>query len=114
MNEDPRIGMLRIMQAVVEAQSNGPGTDVTQAVRTEMSDVSEREWQDLVWTLKMSRCLDVTEGPRAEDGPKVIASINGLTTRGLRELQKASTPPRQQHSCPTDGNDGDMGFFGQA
>lgn len=112
MSYDPRIGMLRILQTVVEAQSQGPGADVMEAVRTEMSDVPTEVWQDHVWTLKMSRCIEVTEGPRTEEGVKVLASIDGLTTRGLRELQKASAPPMQQHSCPTDGNDGNLGFLG--
>lgn len=114
MSEDPRIGMLRILQAIVDAQSQGPAGDLMEAVRMEMNDVPMDEWQDLVWTLRSSRCLEVTEGPRTDEGRRVISSINGVTTRGLRELQKASAPPRDVHACPTDGNDGAMGFLGRA
>ncbi|MGQ0678295.1 MAG: hypothetical protein ACT4OM_01315 [Actinomycetota bacterium] len=108
MNEEQRIGMLRIMQAVIDT----PDTAL-EAVRSEMRDMPD-QWEDLVWMLKMSRLIDVTEGDPGEGGRRTIASINGLTTRGLRELQRSYSPPQQVHSCPTDGNDGHMGFMGGA
>jgi hypothetical protein len=110
---DARMGQLEILQTVVDALAKGP-RELTEVVHDEMVKlgVPADQYLDMVMTLKMSRCLDVTEGPRTEDGRRVIESINGITTRGLRVLQQASEPPMQMHSCPTDGDEGELGFFG--
>lgn len=99
-----------MLQATLDAEAQGPG-DMTARVRASMEDTSPEDFSEIVWMLKSARCLDVTEGPRTEEGKKVIASINGITTRGLRELQKGSQAPAAVHSCPTDGDDGRLGFL---
>jgi hypothetical protein len=110
---DSRMGQLEILQTVVDAQAKGPG-NLTEAVHDQLANlgVQDDQYLDMVMTLKMSRCLDVTEGARSEDGGRVIESINGITTRGLRVLQQASEPPMELHSCPTDGDEGRLGFYG--
>lgn len=110
---DARIGQLEILQTVVDALAKGP-CELTEVVHDQMVKlgVPADQYLDMVIMLKMSRCLDVTEGPRTEDGGRVIESINGITTRGLRVLQQASEPPMEMHSCPTDGDEGRLGFFG--
>ncbi len=105
---DVQTGMVRILQAVLDAEAQGPG-DMTARVRTAMEDTPGDQFTELVMMLKSSRCLDVS-AERTETGQPVITSINGITTRGLRELQKASQEPTAMHSCPTDGDEGRLGF----
>ncbi len=105
---DVQEGMVRVLQATLDAEAEGPG-DLTPRVRTAMHDAGSDEFTELVMMLKGSRCLDVV-AERTEDGKPVIARIKGLTTRGLRVLQEASEAASAVHSCPTDGDDGRMGF----
>lgn len=106
---DQQAAMVAILQAVVDLQAEGPA-DLTQRLPEAVPDIPPEDFRELVVTLKFSRCLDATlsDGP---DGKKSIESINGITTRGLRELQKSWQAPAAQHSCPTDGGDGRIGFF---
>lgn len=97
-----------MLQATLDAEAEGPG-DLTSRVRTAMQDAPAEQFTDLVMMLKSSRCLDVV-AERTEDGKPVISRIKGLTTRGLRVLQQASEAATAVHSCPTDGDDGRMGF----
>jgi hypothetical protein len=105
---DVQEGMVRVLQATLDAEAEGPG-DLTARVRTAMQDASADQFTELVMMLKSSRCLDVV-AERTEDGKPVISRIRGLTTRGLRVLQEASEAATAVHSCPTDGDDGHMGF----
>lgn len=105
---DVQEGMVRVLQATLDAEAEGPG-DLTARVRTAMQDASADQFTELVMMLKGSRCLDVV-AERTEDGKPVISRIRGLTTRGLRVLQEASEAATAVHSCPTDGDDGHMGF----
>lgn len=105
---DVQEGMVRVLQATLDAESEGPG-DLTSRIRTAMQDAPPEQFTDLVMMLKSSRCLDVV-ADRTEDGKPVISRIKGLTTRGLRVLQEASEAATTFHSCPTDGDDGRMGF----
>lgn len=105
---DVQEGMVRVLQATLDAESEGPG-DLTSRIRTAMSDTAPEQFADLVMMLKSSRCLDVV-AERTEDGKPVISKIKGLTTRGLKVLQEASEEPSTYHACPTDGDDGRMGF----
>jgi hypothetical protein len=105
---DVQEGMVRVLQATLDAEAEGPG-DLTSRVRTAMQDAPAEQFTDLVMMLKSSRCLDVV-AERTEDGKPVISRIKGLTTRGLRVLQQASEAATAVHSCPTDGDDGRMGF----
>ena len=104
---DAQAGMARILQAVLEAEAEGPG-DLTARVRAAMHDVSDDQFTDLVMMLKSSRCLDVTVG--GGNGEPAVKSINGLTTRGLRVLQTAFDPPTAVHACPTEPEEGRLGF----
>lgn len=108
---DVQEGMVRVLQATLDAEAEGPG-DLTARVRTAMQDAPPEQFTDLVMMLKGSRCLDVV-AERTEDGKPVISRIKGLTTRGLRVLQQASEAATAVHSCPTDGDDGRMGFDGR-
>lgn len=105
---DRQAAMVGILQAVVDLQAAG-ADNLTQRLLEAVPDVSPEDFRDLVVMLKNSRCLDATlsDGP---DGKKSIESVNGITTRGLRELQKSWQAPPVQHSCPTDGDDGRLGF----
>jgi hypothetical protein len=105
---DVREGMVRVLQATLDAEAEGPG-DLTARIRNAMQDAPAEQFTELVMMLKGSRCLDVV-AERTEDGKPVIARIKGLTTRGLKVLQEASEAPTAVHSCPTDGDDGRMGF----
>lgn len=105
---DVQEGMVRVLQATLDAEAEGPG-DLTARVRTAMQDAPPELFADLVLMLKGSRCLDVV-AERTEDGRPVISRIKGLTTRGLRVLQEAAEAATAVHSCPTDGDDGHMGF----
>lgn len=107
---DPQTAMIDILQAVMDLQAEAPGADLTQKLPDAVPHLPPDEFRNLVVMLKSSRCLDATlsEGP---DGKKTVESIKGLTTRGMRELQKSWQAPPAQHSCPTDGNDGRIGFF---
>ncbi len=105
---DTQAGMVRILQATLDAESEGPG-DLTPRVRTALVDTPDDKYTEIVMLLKSSRCLEVI-AERTENGTPVIAKIKGITTRGLRELQKAAQEATAQHSCPTDGDDGRMGF----
>ena len=107
---DSQAGMARLLEAVLEAEAQGPG-DLTARVRTAMNDVPEDQFTDLVMMLKSSRCLDVT-AERTESGEPVVKSINGLTTRGMRVLQTAFDPPNAVHACPTEPEEGRLGVFG--
>lgn len=105
---DVQEGMVRVLQATLEAEAEGPG-DLTSRIRTAMAGASPDQFTELVMMLKSSRCLEVVLD-RDEDGKPVISRIKGLTTRGLKVLQEASEAPTAVHSCPTDGDDGHMGF----
>lgn len=105
---DTQTGMRRILEATLNAVADGPG-DMTARVREAMSDASPEEFTELVMLLKNSRCLDVTV-ERDEAGDPVISSINGIMNRGLRELQRSYQEPQNVHACPTDGEEGRMGF----
>ena len=105
---DTQTGMVRILQATLDAEAQGPG-DMTARVRTAMHDTPAEQFTELVMLLKSSRCLDVA-AERTETGEPVITAIKGITTRGLRELQKASQEATAVHSCPTDGDEGRLGF----
>lgn len=107
---DTQEGMVRVLQATLDAAAEGPG-DLTPRIRTAMADAPPDQFTDLVMMLKSSRCLEVVS-ERTEDGKPVISRIKGLTTRGLRVLQEASEAATAVHSCPTDGDDGHMGFAG--
>jgi hypothetical protein len=109
--DDVQDGMVRVLQATLDAEAEGPG-DLTSRIRTAMQDASPEQFTDLVILLKNSRCLDVV-AERDGDGKPVISRIKGLTTRGLRVLQQASEAAAAVHSCPTDGDDGRMGFDGR-
>ena len=106
--DDPFTGMTRVLEATLDATAQGPG-DMTARVRSALGDTRPDEFTEIVMMLKNSRCLDVT-AERDEAGKPVIVSINGITTRGLRELQRASQAPQQVEACPTDPEDGRMGF----
>lgn len=108
---DKQAAMVGILQAVADLQAQDPETNLTEELPGAVPDLSPEDYRELVVMLKLSRCLDAT----LRDGPegKQIDSIDGITTRGLRELQKAWSPPATQHSCPADGDDGRLGFFGQ-
>lgn len=108
---DVQTGMVQVLQAVLDAEGQGPG-DLTPRVYGTFADTPPGEVTELILMLKSSRCLDVTEGERTETGARTVASINSITTRGLRELQRAQQAPAQVHSCPTDGDDGRLGFDG--
>jgi hypothetical protein len=107
---DTQDGMVRMLQATLDAESQGPG-DLTERVRSAMDDLPTDQFTDLAMMLKSSRCLNVV-AERNDSGEPVLSSIKGITTRGLRELQKASEAPRAVHSCPTDGEEGRLGFYG--
>lgn len=107
---DTQVAMVQVLQATLDAEGEGPG-DLTKRVRQSSADLSPEQFTETVLLLKASRCLDVTEGPRTDEG-RTIESINSITTRGLRELQKASMGSMQVHSCPTDGDDGNLGLPG--
>ncbi|HEX2180445.1 MAG TPA: hypothetical protein VHL54_13175 [Actinomycetota bacterium] len=105
---DAQTGMVRMLQATLDAVGQGPG-DLTERVRSAMDDVPADQITALAMMLKSSRCLEIT-AERTEAGEPVVTAIKGNTTRGLRELQKASLPPTAVHSCPTDGEDGRLSF----
>lgn len=107
---DPQAGMVQILQATLDAEGQGPG-DLTERVRTATQEIPAEQFTDLVMMLKSSRCLDVV-AERNESGQPVVTAIKSITTRGLRELQKAFQEPTEQHSCPTDGEEGRLGFYG--
>ena len=72
---DARMVQLEILQTVVDALAKGP-SELTEVVHDEMVKlgVPADQYLDMVIMLKMSRCLDVTEGPRTENGGRVIES----------------------------------------
>ena len=105
---DVQTGMVRMLQATLDAVGQGPG-DLTERIRNAMDDVPGDQFTELAMMLKSGRFLEVT-AERSESGQPVVKAINGITTRGLRELQKSALPPTAVHSCPTDGEDGRLGF----
>lgn len=110
---DLRTGQREVLQRVVDALAK-PESELTRTVRDGMSElgVGDDQFNDIVMSLKMSRCLEVTEGSRTEDGGKVVESIDGITTRGLRVLQQTYQAPVEYESCPVPDSDGEVGFFG--
>lgn len=107
---DRQVAMIAILQAVVDLDARGTDNLLHELPKA-VPDVPEAELHQLVVTLKSSRCLDATVSVDP-DGNKSVESVDGITTRGLRELQKSWEGPVQQHSCPTDGDEGRLGFFG--
>lgn len=107
---DRQAAMVEILQAVLDLESKS-GSDLTKDLPQALPGIPEADLNELLVLLKSSRCLEATVEVDA-DGRKRIAKITGLTTRGLRELQKSWLGPTSQHSCPTDGDDGRLGYFG--
>ena len=101
-------GQLEVLRRTIEKLGQ---PDLTEAVKREMGGlgVGEDEFNDIVMSLKMSRCLEVVEGPRTESGGRTVESIKNITTRGLRILQQAPEPAEVE-SCPVDPADMQMGF----